>query len=109
MPLLDHFHPPVSQRRSWEGLHGLWTAALVEYLNGGVLANEFYADMQIHVGGAVEVDVATLTESPPPGLGNGAATATTIVMRVRMRPDRGSGGAARAKSATSAVAAHTAG
>ena len=28
MPLLDHFHPPVSERRSWEGFHGLWAAAL---------------------------------------------------------------------------------
>ena len=33
MPLLDHFHPPVSERRSWEGFHGLWAAALVEKLN----------------------------------------------------------------------------
>lgn len=23
MPLLDHFHPPVSERRRWEGFHGL--------------------------------------------------------------------------------------
>jgi hypothetical protein len=29
MPLLDHFHPPINQRRSWEGFHGLWAAALV--------------------------------------------------------------------------------
>ena len=30
MPLLDHFHPPVSERRSWEGFHSLWVAALVD-------------------------------------------------------------------------------
>jgi hypothetical protein len=66
MSLLDHFHPPVSERRSWEGFHGLWAAAIVEALNGGLLAEDYFADMQVHVGGRVavdaEVDVATLTE-----------------------------------------------
>lgn len=60
MPLLDHFHPPLSERRSWEGFHGLWAAALVEKLNGDVLVDEYYADMQVHVGSRVQVDVATL-------------------------------------------------
>src|SRR3954469_19908304 len=63
MPLLDHFHPPVSERRSWEGFHGLWAAALVEKLNRDVLAEEYFADMQVHVGSQVEVDIATLDES----------------------------------------------
>lgn len=73
MPLLDHFHPPVSERRSWEGFHGLWAAALVEKLNGEVLSEDYYADMQVHVGSQVEVDVATLTEREAAG-GGGAAT-----------------------------------
>ncbi|OYV83998.1 MAG: hypothetical protein B7Z73_15740, partial [Planctomycetia bacterium 21-64-5] len=47
--LLDHFHPPISQRRSWEGFHGLWAAALVEKLNRDVLGDEFFADMQVHI------------------------------------------------------------
>src|SRR5579883_937339 len=63
MPLLDHFHPPVSERRRWEGFHGLWAAALVEKLNQEVLADEYFADMQVHVGSPVEVDVATLEET----------------------------------------------
>jgi hypothetical protein len=50
MPLLDHFHPPVSERRRWEGFHGLWAAALVEKLNQDVLADEYFADMQVHTG-----------------------------------------------------------
>jgi uncharacterized protein DUF4058 len=54
MPLLDHFHPPVSERRSWEGFHGLWAAALVEKLNRDVLADEYFADMQVHFGSPVE-------------------------------------------------------
>lgn len=82
MPLLDHFHAPVVERRSWEGFHGLWAAAIVEALNRDVLADEYFADMQVHVGSQVEVDVATLTESAEPHAdavvrgGNGAPTAT---------------------------------
>lgn len=79
MPLLDHFHPPVSQRRSWEGFHSLWAAALVETLNRDVLADEYFADLQVHIGSQVEVDVATLEESGGPGMqrgGESGATAT---------------------------------
>ena len=75
MPLLDHFHPPVSTRRSWEGFHGLWAAALVEKLNRDVLGDEYFADMQVHIGSQVEVDIATLDESRALGR-NGGGTAT---------------------------------
>ena len=60
---LDHFHPPVSERRGWEGFHGLWAAALVEKLNSDILGEEYFADMQVHIGSSVEVDIATLAES----------------------------------------------
>ena len=63
MPLLDHFHPPVSERRRWEGFHGLWAAALVEKLNQDTLADEYFADMQVHIGSQVEIDVAALEEA----------------------------------------------
>src|SRR5947209_4876808 len=76
MPLLDHFHPPVSERRSWEGFAGLWAAALVEKLNRDVLAEDYFADMQVHIGSPVEVDIATLEEAPGAGE-RGAATATS--------------------------------
>jgi hypothetical protein len=62
MPLLDHFHAPVIERRSWEGFHGLWAAAMVENLNRDVLGDEYYADMQVHVGSQVEVGIGTLDE-----------------------------------------------
>ena len=77
MPLLDHFHPPVSERRSWEGFHSLWAATLVEKLNRDILGDEFFADMQVHVGSQVEVDVATLTESS--AMGKLSATASTAL------------------------------
>jgi len=74
MPLLDHFRPPVSERRSWEGFHGLWAAAPVEKLNRDVLADEYFADMQVHIGSQVEVDIATPTESSGTGERGGTAT-----------------------------------
>jgi hypothetical protein len=33
MPLLDHFHPPLLDRRHWEGFHGRWAAAISDALN----------------------------------------------------------------------------
>lgn len=74
--LLDHFHPPISQRRSWEGFHGLWAAALVEKLNRDVLGEEFFADMQVHIGSQVEVDIATLEERSSASENGGRNTAT---------------------------------
>jgi hypothetical protein len=76
MPLLDHFHPPVSERRSWEGFHGLWAAALVEKLNRDILADEYFADMQVHIGSQVEVDIATLEASQETGDGSRTAATT---------------------------------
>src|SRR5438067_4713153 len=73
MPLLDHFHPPVSERRSWEGFHGLWAAALVEKLNPDVLADEYFADMQVHIGSQVEVDITMWEDSKGKAPGSGAA------------------------------------
>lgn len=62
MPLLDHFHPPVSQIRFWESFHAAWTVAIMERLNGEVLPQGYFAQAQVHVGSRVEVDVATFQE-----------------------------------------------
>ncbi len=70
MPLLDHFHPPVSERRNWEGFHGLWAAAMVEKLNRDLLAEEYFADMHIHIGSQLEIDVATPEEPKAAGPGS---------------------------------------
>jgi hypothetical protein len=71
MPLLDHFHPPLSKRRHWENLHSAWANALRDYLNDGVLPPRYVAEVQISVGSQVEVDVATLEETSAPAAGNG--------------------------------------
>jgi uncharacterized protein DUF4058 len=71
MPLLDHFHPPLSNTQFWESFHSLWIAAMVERLNGSILPQGYLAQAQVHIGGWFEVDVATF-ETSPSGT-NGAA------------------------------------
>jgi hypothetical protein len=82
MPLRDHFHSPVNDRHSWDELHGLWPGIMVVQL-AQKLPREFVAAPKIHLGGSVEIDVATFEEAgggrdDPHGNGtfNGTATAT---------------------------------
>ena len=64
MPLLDHFHPPLSDGQFWESFHSLWIAAMVEQLNGNILPQGYLAQAQVHIGGWFEVDVATFETAP---------------------------------------------
>src|SRR5437764_296682 len=65
MPLLDHFHPPLSRTHPWRGFHGAWAAAMARLLNGGVLPPGYYAVPFLDRDGPVEIDVATLPEFEP--------------------------------------------
>lgn len=73
MPLLDHFHPPLSETRHWESFHARWASAIADALNESLLPAGYYAEEQVHVGGRVEIDVATFERdaqtrnSSPPG------------------------------------------
>jgi hypothetical protein len=85
MPLRDHFHPPLSQRSSWEELHGIWPAVIVQKLNA-VLPKEYRAAPSVHLGSAFEIDIATFEKEPlesyyPPEEGNGGV-ATLVAVEV---------------------------
>lgn len=69
MPLLDHFHPPLSRTHPWRSFHSGWAAAMSRLLNAGVLPAGFYAVPNVDRPGPVEIDVATLRDagSTPPG------------------------------------------
>lgn len=67
MPLLDHFHSPLIDRRPWQGFHATWAANTAYHLNSGLLPGEYYAMPQLHVPGGVEVDVATFRDSDAAG------------------------------------------
>lgn len=74
MPLHDHFHPPLSVQRPWEGFHSAWATAIAFHLNGGLLPADYYAMPLLEVAGRVEVDVATYEEAAAatPGAGGSA-------------------------------------
>ncbi len=58
MPLLDHFHPPLSQRRHWESFHAAWATTIVDRLNAGILPPGYFAEEQIHPRKRMDLDVA---------------------------------------------------
>jgi hypothetical protein len=66
MPLLDHFHPPLSRERHWESFHAAWLGSLADDLNRR-LPPGYFAEEQVHAGAGVEIDVGTFEE---PGQSN---------------------------------------
>ncbi len=65
MPLLDHFHPPLSRTHPWRAFHAAWAAAMARLLNAGVLPTGYYAVPFLDREGPVEIDVAALREFSP--------------------------------------------
>jgi hypothetical protein len=59
MPLLDHFRPPLSVERPWEGIHSTWASMMATQLNQDQLPDEYFAMPLVTVGGSVQVDVGT--------------------------------------------------
>ncbi len=58
MPLLDHFHPPLSAERRWESFHSSWATRITDFLTEQLPAN-YIAEEHVHVGPSIEIDVGT--------------------------------------------------
>ena len=58
MPLLDHFHPPLSERRQWRSFYHSWATVIAFDLNRQ-LPKGYFADPNVKYGR--EIDVAALT------------------------------------------------
>jgi hypothetical protein len=71
MPLLDHFHPPLSLERPWEGIHSTWASTIATQLNQDLLPAEYFAMPLVTLGGGVQVDVSTFQISEQPESTNG--------------------------------------
>lgn len=56
MPLLDHFHPPLTDTRQWHSFHQAWCVQIAFALNQS-LPDSFHADPFVQYG--IEVDVGT--------------------------------------------------
>ncbi len=91
MPLLDHFHPPLSEQHPWESFHSAWAAEIMRLLNR-VLPRRYRATVNTSLGRQVAADVAEFERPDEPaeagtnGPGGGVATqtyappATTMVL-----------------------------
>src|SRR5947209_7454891 len=75
MPLLDHFHPPLSERRPYESFHVTWASAIADALNRDVLPAGYIALEQVHSGAPVEIDVATFEETAAENAGQNGGVA----------------------------------
>lgn len=78
MPLLDHFHPPLFTRRSWESFHGSWGYELARQLNLRPLPAGFVAEGNIHIGITLAADAAAFEEDVPSGDSTNGAVATAV-------------------------------
>ncbi len=84
MPLKDHFHPPLSDRKSWESFHGGWAFLIAQRLNAGVLPRPFEAEQQMHIGPQIEIDAVVFEDEQAPapfgvnGHDGGVATAVEV-------------------------------
>ena len=58
MPLRDHFRPPLDDVHSWDELHGMWPAVIVQKLIE-VLPEPYFAAPGVHLGTLYEVDIGT--------------------------------------------------
>ena len=60
MPLLDHFHPPLSERRQWHSFHSVWASIIALDLNRQ-LPPGYFADPNVKFN--IEIDVAAFEDN----------------------------------------------
>jgi len=87
MSLRDHFHPPTSLRSSWEGLHGMWPATMVQRLSRS-LPDGFTAEPRVHLGSYYEMDVSAYEDDEPKRFGwESADTSGGVAMATWAPPE----------------------
>jgi hypothetical protein len=82
MPLLDHFHPPLSAERRWESFHSSWATRLADALTERWLPPNYIAEEHVHFGPSVEIDVATFERDSSASLAEGSGTVAAVETRV---------------------------
>lgn len=65
MPLLDHFHPPLSDTRHWGSFHARWAAAIADELNERLLPAGYYADLHNDLIQFMDADARHLISDEP--------------------------------------------
>jgi hypothetical protein len=78
MPLLDHFHPPLSLERRWESFHSSWATRIADALTERWLPPGYIAEEHAHIGPSVEIDVGTFEALSSPEEGTGRGPVATL-------------------------------
>ena len=78
MPLLDHFHPPLSSERRWESFHSSWATRLADALTERWLPANYIAEEHAHLGPSVEIDVATFERATSASAEASGGVATAV-------------------------------
>lgn len=79
MPLRDHFRSPVNDKHSWDSLHAMWPAMIVQQLFG-ILPPGYVSAPGVHFGKDVEIDIAAFEqdESTEPVTSSGDSGVATV-------------------------------
>ena len=86
MPLLDHFHPPVSAERRWESFHSSWATKLVDGLTERWLPPNYIAEENVHFGPSVEIDVAAFEQEASANAAKGSVAIAAAVPKAWAPP-----------------------
>jgi hypothetical protein len=86
MPLLDHFHSPLSAERRWESFHSSWATRLADALTERWLPPNYIAEEHAHIGPSIEIDVGTFERQAAAGRGEGAPAVATVGPKVWAPP-----------------------
>jgi hypothetical protein len=86
MPLLDHFHPPLSAERRWESFHSSWATKLVDALTEHWLPPNYIAEEHAHFGPSVEIDVGTFEQQTATAGKQAAGVVATVGPKVWAGP-----------------------
>src|SRR5690349_12699194 len=86
MPLLDHFHPPLSSERRWESFHSSWATRIADALTESWLPPNYIAEEHVHLGPSVEIDVATFAQETSATRKEGNGAVATLGSRVWSPP-----------------------
>jgi hypothetical protein len=78
MPLLDHFHPPLSMERRWESFHSSWATRIADALTERWLPPDYIAEENAHIGPSVEIDVGTFESGSSSEEGTGSGTSAIL-------------------------------
>jgi hypothetical protein len=62
MPLLDHFHPPLSERRHWESFYAAWTTRMIGELNLSNLPEDYFGVPRLAPKGLFDFDDGSSAE-----------------------------------------------